>query len=57
METIGYYVETTDFNRLRQINERLFTDRPLSPDERRDLANTMRVLLDRAQSLTADDLK
>jgi hypothetical protein len=40
-----YLIEDSDLERLQQINTRLYAPEPLSPDERRDLANLMDVIL------------
>ena len=40
-----YILEDQDIERLLDINKRLFAPEPLSPDERRDLANLMDTIL------------
>lgn len=54
-EMLGYLVEADDFAKLRAINKRLFDDRALSSDQRRDLANLMFVILDRAEPTTGSN--
>ena len=44
-EPLGYVMEPTDYRILQQVMHRLFDYKILSPDERRDLANTMHVVL------------
>jgi len=54
-EHVDYYaIDADDYARLQRINSRLYDDRPLSPDDRRDLANLMRVILDRATPFNPD---
>ena len=50
-EILGYAVEVDDFEKLRAINKRLYDDRALSSDQRRDLANLMFVLLARVEPI------
>ena len=46
MITPAYYViEPETLERLRAVERRLYEDRPLSADARRDLANTLNALL------------
>lgn len=52
----AYTIEPQDFRNLRRINERLYDDRPITPDQRRDLANLMHTLLERAEPLTQADV-
>jgi hypothetical protein len=40
-----YILEDESFERLLDINKRLFAPEALSPDERRDLANLMDLIL------------
>lgn len=48
-----YGMLEADFEALRDINKRLFGDGShLTPDQRRDLANRMHVLLLRARNLS-----
>lgn len=57
-QVIGYAFEPEDMARLRTINTKLFGDGTrLTPDARRDLANLMRLVLDRAHPVTEADLK
>jgi hypothetical protein len=50
------HIDDEDLERLRQINKRLYGDgRPLAPDERRDLANLMRVILDHVETVDVPD--
>lgn len=44
-EIVGYMIEASVYQRLKAIERRLYDDRPLSGDQRRDLANTMNALL------------
>ena len=44
-EVIGYLMEAETFEALRSINTRLYDDRPLTGDERRDLANKMQAVM------------
>ena len=44
-EPLAYMLEATSLDRLRTIMTRLYDDRPLSGDQRRDLANAMFALL------------
>lgn len=49
----GHVLSPSDFEALRDINKRLFGDGShLTPDQRRDLANRMHVLLLRARNLS-----
>ena len=42
----AYYIEDRDLDLLRKINRALFGDgRTLSPDERRDIANMLHVII------------
>jgi hypothetical protein len=40
-----YYIEAEQLARLRAIERRLYDDRPLDGDQRRDLANAMNAIL------------
>lgn len=44
-EIIGYLMETETYTQLRGVMDRLYDDRPLSGDQRRDLANIMHALM------------
>ena len=44
----GYALENEDWDALRAVLARLYDDRPLNGDSRRDLADRMRLILDRA---------
>lgn len=55
-DIVGYLIEPIDLDVLREINICLYNDRPLSGDQRRDLANLMRTIVDRAQAVKASDL-
>lgn len=44
----AYMTDSGTFEALKRINKRLFSDRALIGDDRRDLANLMFVLLDDA---------
>lgn len=51
-----YYVfDTHTFSQLRDVMDRLFAPQILSPDQRRDLANAMYVLMARAVPITEED--
>jgi len=41
----GYALEPETLSRLQDIKRRLYSDKPLSGDERRDLANALDALL------------
>jgi hypothetical protein len=41
-------VDDETFAKLKAINLRLYDDRPISDDQRRDIANAMRAVLDSA---------
>ena len=48
-EIIGYHVEADDWERLKLINLQLFGDGThLTPNHRRDLANLLHVIINRA---------
>jgi hypothetical protein len=49
-EIIGYQIEPETFRKLREIEKRLYDDRPLTPDQRRDLANMMNAVLHTVES-------
>ena len=51
-ETIGYCFEPETFESLRAVMTRLYDDRPLSGDQRRDLANAMHALMGKASPVT-----
>jgi hypothetical protein len=56
MELIGYMIESSDMEKLRWINKRLFGNgKTLTPDERRDLANLMSVILSRVEPVTIEE--
>jgi len=44
-EPDGYLMDTLTYEKLRRIMNRLYDDRPLSPDQRRDLANAMYAVM------------
>lgn len=46
-EIISYEMDTVGFNNLQAVKARLYSDKPLSGDERRDLANIMDAALSR----------
>ena len=48
---VGYHCEVEDFEKLRKINSEIYTDKPLSGDRRRDLANHMDAVLHSIQTL------
>lgn len=48
------HLDARDLAGLRSINARLFAPESLNGDERRDLANTMHVLLDKIESFDID---
>lgn len=51
-EIVGYFIEAPDFEKLRRIKDKLYGDgRVLSPDERRDLANLMDVVLSHVEQV------
>jgi hypothetical protein len=50
MDPIAYAVDPDDLARLQGIASRLYDDRPLTPDDRRDLANLIRLLTDRIEN-------
>ena len=51
MDPIAYYAEPNDLAALEHVTNRLYGDgTPLSADERRDLANAMRVIVDRIRN-------
>lgn len=41
----GYHVEIEDYRKLVRIKQRLFDDKPLTGDDRRDLANFMDAVM------------
>lgn len=41
----GYIVEIEDYQKLIKIKQRLYDDKPLTGDQRRDLANHMDAVL------------
>lgn len=45
----AYVVFGEQMNVLKRVNNRLYDDRSLSPDDRRDLANAMWAVLDKAE--------
>ena len=48
-EPNGYALELSDWRALQEVKRRLYGDgRPLTPDERRDLANTLDAIMHRA---------
>jgi hypothetical protein len=54
---IAYAVVVEDYAKLLTINQRLFGDgTALTPDERRDLANLMHLVLQAAVGIEEDDL-
>jgi hypothetical protein len=56
MELIGYMIESSDMEKLHWINKRLFGNgKTLTPDERRDLANLMSVILSRVEPVTIEE--
>lgn len=52
---IGYAFEPEQIEALQQINTRLFHYTALTPDERRDLANRMQVIMWKAIPLHNED--
>jgi hypothetical protein len=44
-EPIAYLCEPATYDRLKAVMRRLYDDKPLTGDQRRDLANTMHALL------------
>uniref|UniRef100_A0A6M3LWH3 Uncharacterized protein n=1 Tax=viral metagenome TaxID=1070528 RepID=A0A6M3LWH3_9ZZZZ len=49
--TIGYQIDTDEFQKLQYINKQLFGDGThLTPDNRRDLANMMFSVLKRIEN-------
>lgn len=54
--TLGYCIELNDFEKLQGINKALFGDGTiLHPDKRRDLANLMFVILEKAIPINNQD--
>jgi len=55
--TIGMLIDIEDFEKLKQINKRLYEldDKPFRLDERRDLANLMFTILTRAYPVNDED--
>jgi hypothetical protein len=50
------HIDDEDLEKLRHINKRLYGDgQALTPDERRDLANLMRVVLDQVETVDLPD--
>jgi len=52
MKDVGYLLES--LSGLREIMTRLYDDKPLNGDERRDLANKMHAILEGATPLKQD---
>lgn len=53
---LGYYIEGRDFDKLKAINTALFGDGThLTPNQRRDLANLMFVVLSNIERNTVYD--
>lgn len=44
-EPLAYLIDPLTLEKLRAINRRLYDDRPLSGDQRRDLANALYAVL------------
>jgi hypothetical protein len=47
-----YAFEAGDMRLLEEVKTRLYEDKPLSGDQRRDLANTLDAVLDKAVDLS-----
>lgn len=41
----GYIIEVEDYQKLQQLKRRLYDDKPLTGDQRRDLANHLDAIL------------
>ena len=52
----GYLLDSQDMQVLRRVMQRLYAPTTLGADEKRDLANTMEVVLHRASPINAEDL-
>jgi len=53
-DDIGYYCDGVDFQILWAVRERLYHHKPLTGDERRDLANTMDAVLHRIRAFPVE---
>jgi hypothetical protein len=53
----AYAFEAGDMRVLERLRRRLYADRPLSGDERRDLANTLDALMRHAVEFSPTELK
>lgn len=58
MEPDGYLIDAGDMTVLRSVLRRLYGDGThITPDQRRDLANTMSVVLERAVPVQEDQVR
>jgi hypothetical protein len=47
MDDVDLILDVWAYRKLKEIEKRLYAEKPLSGDERRDLANTMNAVLQR----------
>jgi len=52
---VGYVLDAEALRKLKRINVRIYADKPLVGDERRDLANLMFTVLEGAQAIVATE--
>lgn len=50
-EPLAYALELIDWQQLQAIKRRLYDNKPLSPDQRRDLANAMDAIMHKAVAM------
>jgi hypothetical protein len=50
MDDKNYFLEAKQLRILREVERRLYDDRPLNGDQRRDLANTLNAILSSVQN-------
>jgi hypothetical protein len=52
---IAYVIDAAAFERLKDLNRRIYADQPLVGDERRDLANAMDAILHGAMPVSEEE--